>query len=92
MSNATRPTFKDNKGLTWTASTFTFQEEDDQMYCRILAVSEIRHKTIAMEYFEIYPDGRFIQQFEWRSIKSTPIKSAFYNAVMAMFNLGDSDE
>ena len=88
MSNATMPSFKDSDGRLWEVTVIHFDEKDQQPVCEITALTDIDDEN-ALKFFDIYSDGRFIQESQQLIPDSTPIKSAFYNAVMAMFNLED---
>ncbi len=84
MSNATMPSFKDEKGNIFTVRAIGFIDETDAIKCEIVAVRDGRYHI-----FHIYSDGNFILAPRQSLNESIPEKSAFYNAVMAMFNLED---
>ena len=87
MSNVQWPSFKDNKGNVYRVIEISFHEEYPNTMCEIITEQNSDDPLAQFDYFGIYSDGRFLHaEYENEYI---PEKSAFYNAVIAMFNLGD---
>ena len=85
MSNAQWPNFKDTKGNSYSVMEITFNEGYPNIMCEIMVEPDNGDSSMAFEYFCIYSDGRFLHDEDIY----IPEKSAFYNAVMSMFNLED---
>ncbi len=88
MSNATMPSFKDSEGRIWEVTGIHFSNENAKLVCEISAFTD-PYDVCTLTFFKIYSDGRFIHGSQQRVPDITPIESAFYNAVMAMFNLNE---